>query len=428
MSVAEKMTAIADAIREKTGDTAKLSLDGMAEALRKLPGPIVATDSGNPISLTDATDMKLRGLKLFGKTTQDGTPTPDAPVPLVSAGEGGSLDVTVAGKNLLKVDFTEVTNQGITFSPTSEGGVSVSGTTERYPFVAVGKVYLHARKNYCGSLTGTRLNGLNFRIVDRTQTPVKIAVTSENSFQPPYSGWYSFELTINPGYGGNSLVYPQVELNTSVFIPTEYERYNGDSVVVSTPNGLPGIPVTSGGNYTDETGQQWLCDEVDFGRGVYVQRVQEYVFKGKEPVTAPYWDSTGFCYSIGNYGMPKPTVGTETTKVLCNYLSGTNAIATNEMVYFRNIGSFSSQAEASTYLKGLYESGNPFTIQYVIATPIETPLSAEELAAYAALHTNYPNTTIFNDGGAGMEISYVADTKLYIDNKINAMAAAIVNA
>ena len=63
----------------------------------------------------------------------------------------------------------------------------------------------------------------------------------------------------------------------------------------------------------------------------------------------------------------------------------------------------------------------------LLVTPIETPLSAEELAAYAAIHTNKPNTTIYNDAGAQMEVSYQADTKMYIDKKINALAAAIVN-
>ena len=47
------------------------------------------------------------------------------------------------------------------------------------------------------------------------------------------------------------------------------------SVSFSTPNGLPGIPVSSGGNYTDENGQQWICDEVNLERGVYVQRVKK---------------------------------------------------------------------------------------------------------------------------------------------------------
>lgn len=45
------------------------------------------------------------------------------------------------------------------------------------------------------------------------------------------------------------------------------------TLTLPTPNGLPGIPVTSGGNYTDPQGQQWVCDEVDLKRGVKVQRV-----------------------------------------------------------------------------------------------------------------------------------------------------------
>ena len=39
-----------------------------------------------------------------------------------------------------------------------------------------------------------------------------------------------------------------------------------------------GIPVTSGGNYTDPGGQRWVCDEVDLERGVKVQRVDKTCF------------------------------------------------------------------------------------------------------------------------------------------------------
>lgn len=48
------------------------------------------------------------------------------------------------------------------------------------------------------------------------------------------------------------------------------------TLTLQTPNALPGIPVPSGGNYTDENGQQWVCDEVDLARGVYVQRVAKF--------------------------------------------------------------------------------------------------------------------------------------------------------
>lgn len=48
------------------------------------------------------------------------------------------------------------------------------------------------------------------------------------------------------------------------------------TLTLQTPNALPGIPVASSGNYTDESGQQWVCDEVDLARGVYVQRVAKF--------------------------------------------------------------------------------------------------------------------------------------------------------
>lgn len=56
-----------------------------------------------------------------------------------------------------------------------------------------------------------------------------------------------------------------------------------------------------------------------------------------------------------------------------------------------------------------------------LESPIETALSAEELAAYAVLYTSYPNTTILNDSGAGMEVKYGADTKLYIDKLVKSI-------
>jgi len=76
----------------------------------------------------------------------------------------------------------------------------------------------------------------------------------------------------------------------------------------------------------------------------------------------------------------------------------------------------STVAELQSYL-----ASNPTVIQYAMLEPIETPLSETELAAYRALHTNKPNTTILNDGGAHMAVAYAADTKMYIDNKIAAL-------
>ncbi len=55
MSVKEKMTAIADAIREKTGDSALLSLDGMAEAIAGLSISTGAAETGTVTASGSAT-------------------------------------------------------------------------------------------------------------------------------------------------------------------------------------------------------------------------------------------------------------------------------------------------------------------------------------------------------------------------------------
>lgn len=54
---------------------------------------------------------------------------------------------------------------------------------------------------------------------------------------------------------------------------TGWSPYQSQSLVLSTPNGLPGIPVDTGGNYTDADGQQWVCDEIDLAAGVRRQRI-----------------------------------------------------------------------------------------------------------------------------------------------------------
>ena len=69
--------------------------------------------------------------------------------------------------------------------------------------------------------------------------------------------------------------------------PVELESVENPTVTVNNqtlfvPYTLHGIPVTSDGNYTDENGQQWICDEIDLARGVYVQRVGVFTADGTE--------------------------------------------------------------------------------------------------------------------------------------------------
>lgn len=181
------------------------------------------------------------------------------------------------------------------------------------------------------------------------------------------------------------------------------------SVPFSTPNGLPGIPVSSGGNYTDSNGQQWICDEIDFGRGVYVQRIGVLMLDDKSKILSmSKWDNNHLDvvqpYRVTNFTMSK-------RKVICDRLPSeerTEAWGRDiEMIggvgatiqldfYIKNqrLGTTkdtSPDDAISAALKWLKE--NPLSCKYALATPIETPLSETDIAAYRAL-TTYKGTTI----------------------------------
>ena len=82
------------------GEAADAKATGDAiSAVKARQNILTGSETGNPISVDDAFPAPLCGLTVYGKSTQDGTPTPDAPVPIVSAGESGSVAVKVTGKN-----------------------------------------------------------------------------------------------------------------------------------------------------------------------------------------------------------------------------------------------------------------------------------------------------------------------------------------
>lgn len=64
------------------------------EYLRETP---TETISGTSIVANNNAEDKLKSFKIYGKSTQNGTPTPDAPVDIISIGEDGTIAVTVNG-------------------------------------------------------------------------------------------------------------------------------------------------------------------------------------------------------------------------------------------------------------------------------------------------------------------------------------------
>ena len=301
------------------GEAADAKATGEAiSAVKARQNVLIGTETGNPIAVDDAFAAPLCGLTVYGKSTQDGTPTPDSPAPIVSAGDGGTIAVTLSDGN------------------------------------------------------------------GKTQT-----------------------------------------------------------LTLPTPNGLPGIPVTSGGNYTDSTGQQWVRDEVDLEKGVKVQRISSFVINAENAgeifVTNSYtritvatnariqtpqktnrddrFERNLFCEALPwnreAWSNPKSGMG---------YVEDNSVDFTIENSYL-GLSEASTDAERKTALVK-YFTDNPCRVVYRIATPIETPLTPAEIAAYKALTAYGPDTAVVQAGdGAGVKLGYQRDVNIAIKRIEDAVAS-----
>ena len=424
----------------------KETLDKNIEQTEKLYDNAIHQEvSGDVVSVNDSSNLALVGLKLFGKTTQDGTPTPDAPVPIVSAFEDGGW-VNVAGANLLNPADYRISSPFAGLTVIQEGDeVTLSGT---YAGEIVADIDLKTYEvkipsgNY--RLMGCPKGGAThtYRLFANIKRP-----NGTIEYQSDYGDGVQF--VINDGDTlritirvGNEWVAGSSQTFRPMLTPCEdvkeFESYKpAQTIPISMPDGLSGIPVTSGGNYTDANGQQWVCDEVDFARGVYVQRVNTIVFDGTETLsksTAGTLMQAKFVITNKARNHAERYSGLSTHYFVRRLYEDGNkpyiriGSGANELWFEYTLAQMSDVNALKTYLAEQYAAGKPVTVTYAIDTPIETPLSAEEIAAFKALHSNKPNTTVYNDSGAGMSVEYIADTKTYIDNKFTELQNAILSA
>lgn len=345
------------------------------------------------------------------------SPNPDYPQEIVSVGDGGSVGVDVCGKNLLPNNAVSLTKNGVTFTVNEDRSITVNGTATGLTYYQIiFGLAMTSDEGYIlsGCPSGGSAEGYALRV-----------------FKPDLSKYYTdfgdgvtikdaviggAEIRITSGATVTNITfYPMLRL-ASVEDDT-YEPYQKQSSIFTTPNGLPGIKVTDSSlaTYTDENGQMWCADEVDLGRGVYVQRIFKKILTGDEH----YGSSGQTLYMIVTNIIGEEVMSNSIYSYADkNHLYGgyAHGIAGNPAYnqIFIRIPGITTVDALTAMVEEKYNNGTPVEIHYILATPIETPLSTEEIAAYKALHTNYPTTTVMNDCGADMEVEYVADPANHI--------------
>lgn len=389
-------------------------------AMAPIEATIRPTVTGNPAVCKDSAAWAFQGLKIYGKSTQDGTPSPENPVPIVSAGEGGSVETQVSGLNLFNLEDTtdgksvRYTDGAIVDSP----GYFISSYIPVFP----GLVYWLSRD---GSLV---MSGEPW-LYDKNKNPVA-----------RFSQYNGKSIPANAAF---IIVSMSISFKQSIMLhfgaaQQPFAQYIGKTFSISTPNGLPGIPVESGGNFTDANGQQLVCDVKDYDAGKYIQNCRKIVLDGSDDEAISILANSGstqrFILQTGTH-YPSDTL----SPIICSHFAPSNGVyswPTNG----GNIDSYSGQiafvnnsirfaadfSDVQAFKNWLKE--NPVKVIFGIDTPAETDIPAEELAAYKALAT-YDGTTVVSTAEpvAGIEARYVMDGNKYresVDKRLAALEAA----
>lgn len=194
---------------------------------------------------------------------------------------------------------------------------------------------------------------------------------------------------------------------------------------------LRGIPVSSGGNYTDNNGQQWICDTIERyadGTGKLIRRVYHKVFNGTENWV--YQDNQTYqrLYVALESGVLDSRANNPRSMLNLLPLGATDTNNYNQyLVAGSNLYLNPSTNGTACMTKAEWQSflaSNNMTVIACLNEPTETPLTAEQLAELE-LDTYYPTTNI--NSNADVIVEYVCDTKNYIDKKTSALTSAILS-
>lgn len=329
--------------------------------------------------------------------------------------------VSVAGKNLLVNNAKSKQIRNLIYTVNEDKSISIKGTYKVGKDVTEADIYLFGTFNDEGQYVYIPKGRYSINTISvpsgiyiaREKTKGLI-ITTENiiktlSEQDCYFYSWVFRITKDGTY--NSTIYPQLEKGN---MSTEYEEYKEIQSAQQTCE-LNGID-----DVRDE-----LIVRAD-GTGQLIQRTKLYdcsqMLNNKTIATNP--NNTYYLFRVDTYNTnAKRVISTHFTSKTFNTTWG-NAFKVNGNIYIGKKGIPESITDEGTMKQWLI--GNKVKILFQLEEPIVTELSSEEVQKILNLHTNKTNTTIWNDQNAEMQVTYVADTKSYIDNKFKELNDAIV--
>lgn len=221
-------------------------------------------------------------------------------------------------------------------------------------------------------------------------------------------------LPYEPYTGGKPSPSPDYPQEIKSVVNPTVKVTNEDGTQFETANltyTLNAIPVASGGNVTID-GQQWICDEVDLERGVKVQRVKSVDISSLDKSFWIFRDDIDANVSATRYSNEAvivdfrgraPAMSNILPAGVGNDVNTFRLVATPLYLYQFNLDS-SKFPTVKSWVE--YLEANTVLIIYALATPIETPLTPAEIAAFNVFTTYYPVTIVENNYNTWMKATY----------------------
>lgn len=334
-----------------------------------LSAAIIETAKGNPAVCEDSVEWGLQGMRVYGKSTQEST----TGAQLFDAKSFAEKNVEFyklsedGGIIQIQDDYRGVGDLPIS-QELAAGTYTASINTANFVFQII----------QSGVDKGSSLAGYSFTFTLEAPAQISFKVWTRNPSDISRTTAYpilnagSAALPWEPYTGGKpspSPEYPQ-EIHSAgdegeISITLSDSGEQSQSLTFSTPDGLPGIPVDSGGNFVDTDGQQWICNYRDYDAKKDIKAI-EYIASYNDESVGDIWMSTTGQLTVGA------------------------------------------------------------SVLYTLDTPIETPIPADELAAYRSLHT-YDGTTVLTPDNAlaSLEVDYIVKPKAYIEKKLTAIEQKI---
>lgn len=414
---------------------------------------IVESAEGKVINITDSANAKIRGLSIYGKTTQADTPSFDNPQEFISAVKNNTQIVTeILSENLLPYPYAEktLTRNGVTFTDNDDGSVTINGTATAdatYSFVnfATTTRKLIKAGTYYWSVPEL-ISGVTCQLYlypDKVTSNYTTQQVANRTFVLNEDMYYGTYIKVASGTTVNNLtLHPMLKFGSEA---TPWKPFDKQSISLLIPNSLQGLPVTSVGNYTDENGQQYIgdvydCEKKELTHNLKVINLADLTgYWQCKGVNSGGQGITSFWYFIDEIISTEAILCTtalqgDAGKIYGGLATGIGVTKNSAGRTYIVIGvettcleDITSTTNAINSFKTLLSESESKILVAVNPTIESLSMSDEEIAQYKALTTHKPVTNVFNDADAHIKIDYVADTKTHYENRIAKLEAAILS-